>query len=111
MVQRLADVISSRARPASEAVLVDGDRFEETNLNRQLLATSTTIGLPKPLAARERLRQVNPGVEVIPVNQRRGIFTLGAPAPSAALLAAWQAAEALNLLLGRQEHQYGKGTR
>lgn len=157
-------------------VLVDGDSFEETNLNRQVLATSATLGLPKPVAARDRLRQVNPGVEVIPVGERltpdngpailagchvvldcldsgrdrlvlqaacrqlklplvhaalsgwRGrvatigtegpdlesfyrthrapspqeVFSLGAPAPAVALLAAWQAAQALKVLLGQR---------
>jgi len=43
-------------------VLIDGDRHEETNLNRQLTATEATLGRYKVLAAQERLGQVNSGV-------------------------------------------------
>jgi len=46
-------------------VAVDPDRFEVTNLNRQLLADHTSIGLPKVEAARKRVAAVNPGVEFI----------------------------------------------
>lgn len=41
----------------------DGDRFEESNLNRQLLATGATIGRAKAAAAVARVREVNPAVE------------------------------------------------
>ena len=46
-------------------VLVDRDVFEETNLNRQLLASSSTIGRSKAEVAGERIRQVNPHTQVI----------------------------------------------
>lgn len=46
---------------------VDGDVFDETNLNRQLLSTERLIGKEKALAAKERLAQVNSEVEIIPV--------------------------------------------
>ena len=39
---------------------VDPDVFDETNLNRQLLATTATLGQHKVAAARERLALVNP---------------------------------------------------
>jgi molybdopterin/thiamine biosynthesis adenylyltransferase len=39
---------------------VDPDVFDETNLNRQLLATTASLGRPKVEAARERLAVVNP---------------------------------------------------
>jgi molybdopterin/thiamine biosynthesis adenylyltransferase len=42
----------------------DGDRFEETNLNRQALATTETLGQHKADAALERARLLNPAVEV-----------------------------------------------
>ncbi len=42
----------------------DGDRFEESNLNRQLLSTCATLGRPKAVAAVERARQINPAVEI-----------------------------------------------
>ena len=43
---------------------VDGDVFEETNLNRQILATMDTLGKPKAQAAADRIRAVNPQVAV-----------------------------------------------
>lgn len=42
----------------------DGDAFEETNLNRQVLATTETLGLSKAEAAIERARLLNPAVEL-----------------------------------------------
>jgi molybdopterin-synthase adenylyltransferase len=43
---------------------VDGDRFEECNLNRQLLCREQTLGMAKSEAARLRALEVNPAVEV-----------------------------------------------
>jgi len=45
-------------------VVADPDYFVETNLNRQLLATIGSLGRPKAELLIERLRDVNPGVEV-----------------------------------------------
>ncbi len=42
-------------------VLVDSDSIEVTNLNRQVLALHSTLGLPKVDVGRERARQINPG--------------------------------------------------
>lgn len=44
---------------------IDGDRFTESNLNRQLLSTSDTLGQPKADVARERVARVNPAVEFV----------------------------------------------
>jgi molybdopterin/thiamine biosynthesis adenylyltransferase len=44
--------------------LVDGDVFEAHNLNRQLLSTVDRIGKPKGDAAGDRLKAINPGLEV-----------------------------------------------
>jgi len=49
---------------------VDGDVFEETNLNRQLLSDSESIGKSKAFAAKERMLKVNPLITVNPVNCR-----------------------------------------
>lgn len=46
-------------------VAVDPDSFEVTNLNRQLLADLTSIGLRKTEVARKRVAVVNNGVEFI----------------------------------------------
>jgi molybdopterin/thiamine biosynthesis adenylyltransferase len=46
-------------------VVIDGDTFTEDNLNRQLLCTEEWIGKSKVEAARRRVTQLNPSVEVI----------------------------------------------
>lgn len=45
-------------------VLIDGDRLEVSNLNRQIMATELNIGQWKVEAAQERLRTVNSEVRV-----------------------------------------------
>ncbi|HBV86389.1 HesA/MoeB/ThiF family protein [Desulfosporosinus sp.] len=45
-------------------VLIDGDRLEASNLNRQIMATELNIGQWKVEAARDRLRSVNSEVQV-----------------------------------------------
>jgi len=44
--------------------LLDMDRYESSNLNRQLFATSSTIGRYKSEVAAERIRQINPYAEI-----------------------------------------------
>ncbi len=48
--------------------LVDFDRVSRSNINRQLFALESTIGLKKPDVAAERVRDINPECKVIPVN-------------------------------------------
>lgn len=43
--------------------LIDGDRFEDSNLNRQLLSSIAHLGYPKTEAARQRVDQINPSVQ------------------------------------------------
>jgi molybdopterin/thiamine biosynthesis adenylyltransferase len=45
-------------------ILIDGDRIEESNLNRQLFATEKNMGQLKVEAARDRLQAVNSGVKL-----------------------------------------------
>lgn len=45
-------------------ILVDGDRVEESNLNRQLFATEENLGVKKVDAARQRLEAVNSTTEL-----------------------------------------------
>ena len=44
--------------------LIDGDVYSPSNLNRQLFATTATLGMPKVQAAGERLRAINPAAEI-----------------------------------------------
>jgi len=46
--------------------VVDGDVFQDHNLNRQLLCTEEDIGRSKAEVARERVARVNGAVEVVP---------------------------------------------
>ncbi|NLZ37274.1 MAG: tRNA threonylcarbamoyladenosine dehydratase [Clostridiales bacterium] len=48
----------------------DCDVFDETNLNRQLLATRENIGRSKALVAAERIRSINPDCRVTVINER-----------------------------------------
>lgn len=43
-----------------ELTLVDQDELGSSNLNRQLLATTDTLGMPKAQAAAQRVRSINP---------------------------------------------------
>ena len=47
----------------------DGDRFEASNLNRQLLSAPALIGRPKAEAATERAASVNPDVRFAAVSE------------------------------------------
>ncbi|MDI6630906.1 MAG: HesA/MoeB/ThiF family protein [Bacillota bacterium] len=44
--------------------VVDGDSFEESNLNRQILADTASLGRNKAITAQERVRAINPRVKV-----------------------------------------------
>ena len=44
--------------------LVDSDRVCASNVNRQLMATSATIGEPKVAALARRLREINPAADI-----------------------------------------------
>jgi len=45
-------------------VLVDNDTVAESNINRQIIATTKTIGRPKVEIAKERVLEINPECEV-----------------------------------------------
>lgn len=47
-------------------IVVDCDRFDETNLNRQALCMSGTLGEPKAHIAAEAVAAINPGIRVVP---------------------------------------------
>lgn len=61
-------VIEQLARCGVGALtVVDGDVFSESNLNRQLLALSSTLGRSKAETAATRVREINPDCKVTAV--------------------------------------------
>ncbi|MDM8537026.1 HesA/MoeB/ThiF family protein [Desulfobacterales bacterium HSG17] len=44
--------------------LIDGDNFEDTNLNRQLLCTTELLSVSKVEAAIKRVSEVNPSIDI-----------------------------------------------
>jgi molybdopterin/thiamine biosynthesis adenylyltransferase len=50
--------------------VVDGDVFDETNLNRQVLSRMDNIGQPKALEAARMVLAINPAVTVDPLQER-----------------------------------------
>lgn len=50
--------------------IVEDDRVELSNLQRQILFSTDAIGEPKAHAASSRLRALNPEIQVIPITQR-----------------------------------------
>ena len=58
-------VVEALARCGVGALeLVDHDTISITNINRQILATHSTVGKSKAMAAKERVLDINPDVQV-----------------------------------------------
>ena len=55
-----------------QLTIVDFDRVDITNVNRQLMATTQTIGQVKVEALKERLLSINPDADIIALQQ---VFT------------------------------------
>lgn len=49
-------------------IIVDGDTYEESNLNRQLLSTTKTIGLYKTDVWESHIKEINPDAKVVSYN-------------------------------------------
>ncbi len=49
--------------------LIDLDHVAESNINRQVQATSATLGMAKALALRERIGAIHPGCEVLCIDE------------------------------------------
>jgi tRNA threonylcarbamoyladenosine dehydratase len=49
--------------------IVDGDVVDITNVNRQLPATSATVGLSKADLMKQRILDINPNIELLAINQ------------------------------------------
>ena len=46
-------------------ILVDGDKVDITNLNRQIIATTKTIGKEKVDVEEERIKEINPNAKIV----------------------------------------------
>lgn len=58
-------VVEALARAGiGKFILIDNDTVSLTNLNRQIIATTKTIGKSKVEVARERILEINPNAEV-----------------------------------------------
>lgn len=55
--------------------LIDADTVDETNLNRQLIATRATVGMDKTEAAKERILSINPDCDVTALKMFYGAET------------------------------------
>ena len=88
--------------------LLDPDRVERSNLNRQILYTTRDVGRPKALVARDRLRSLNPHIRItaartrvrrpsdlLPLLRDTDLFVLGADQPHE--IVAWTNAAALQV--------------
>ena len=62
-------VIEALARGGVGAIdLFDNDKISPSNINRQLLATTLTVGREKTAVAAERIKQINPDIKVFEHN-------------------------------------------
>lgn len=55
---------SGVAQNGGQLILIDGDKIEESNINRQLYALYSTIGKAKIEIARERIADINPACKI-----------------------------------------------
>lgn len=49
--------------------IVDGDTIHTSNRNRQLLALQSTVGTAKTMVMGQRLKDINPGLDLIVINE------------------------------------------
>jgi molybdopterin/thiamine biosynthesis adenylyltransferase len=56
--------------------IMDHDVVELTNLQRQIMHTSNTIGKPKVDSAKSMLQQLNPLINIIPIQEKATLDTL-----------------------------------
>ncbi len=52
-----------------EITVIDGDIFENSNLNRQILSTEKLIGTPKAIAAKNRINEINSDIKTNCIQQ------------------------------------------
>ena len=49
--------------------VVDGDVFDETNLNRQIISSESNIGKAKVIEAFKRIESINSDIVINPINE------------------------------------------
>lgn len=58
-------VVEGLVRAGIESItIVDKDIVDITNINRQIIADASTIGLPKVIAEKERILKINPNAKI-----------------------------------------------
>lgn len=63
-------VVESLVRSGiGKLILVDFDVIDETNINRQIIALESTIGLKKVDVLEKRIKEINSGCEVIKIDE------------------------------------------
>ncbi len=66
-------VVEALARAGiGEFTIVDGDKVSDTNINRQIIATTSTVGMSKCTVQKSRILDINPSAKV----EAREIFYL-----------------------------------
>ena len=59
-------VVESLARAGvGSFTIVDGDKVSETNINRQIIATTSTVGMSKCTVQKSRILDINPSAKVV----------------------------------------------
>lgn len=61
------------AAGAGKIGLIDDDKVELSNIQRQLLHTTEDVGKPKTQSAEEGIKKVNPDVEVVKVDEKLAV--------------------------------------
>lgn len=64
-----------------EVTIIDADKIDITNLNRQIIATTKTIGMYKTDAFYERLKDINPIIKINKITEYITIDNLSACIP------------------------------
>lgn len=74
------------ASGVGELVLVDDDRVDESNLQRQIVHTEAAVGTPKTASAIAQLRQLNAGCRLLGIDRRLDEVSLSQQAARASVV-------------------------
>ena len=63
-------VVEGLVRTGIENIaIIDKDVIDVTNINRQIIANTTNVGIPKVKVETERIKQINPNATIIQINE------------------------------------------